>query len=109
MENMITDAWLKANGFRLVTAFRYKRTQPEIYLRRRAIKGDGEAGEKNLFQSPEDLCIDIAPSPYKNDWVVWLFQADTSCFIHVRQFRYQKDLIRLYEVLTGVSWKEMQC
>lgn len=103
---LITEEWLKANGFRLVSERGDERTKPEVYLRRCAIKGDGDKVPAP-FQCPFDLCIDIAPNPHKGDWFVWLFQEDPYRFVHVRQFRHQEDLIRLYEALTGANWKEM--
>lgn len=99
-ENLITEEWLKSKGFRLVGERGDERTKPEIRLRRLAICGKG--GTKNLFSSPDDLCIDIAPNPIMGDWYVWLHQEEPYQFIHVRQFRYQNDLQRLYEALTGI-------
>lgn len=99
--NLITEEWLKSKGFRLVGERTDEQTKPEVRLRRLAICGKG--GTENPFSSPDDLCIDIAPDPFTGDWYVWLHQEEPYRFIHVRQFRYQGDLERLYEALTGVS------
>lgn len=99
--NLITEEWLKSKGFRLIGGQRAdERTKPEVKLRRLAICGKG--GTENIFSSPDDLCIDIAPDPYAGDWYVWLHQQEPYRFIHIRQFRYQDDLERLYKALTGV-------
>lgn len=99
-ESFITEEWLKANGFKPVGERNDERTKSEVKLRRLAICGKGET--QNIFASPDDLCIDIAPNPIAGDWYVWLHQEEPYRFIHIRQFRYQSDLERLYEALTGV-------
>ncbi|HEY9598473.1 MAG TPA: hypothetical protein V6D33_12465 [Cyanophyceae cyanobacterium] len=103
-DKVITEEWLKAKGFRPVAHRNDERTKPDVKLRRLAICGKGET--ENMFTSPDDLCIDIAPNPVAGDWYVWLHQEDPYRFIHIRQFRYQHDLERFYEALTGVPLKE---
>lgn len=105
-DNLITEEWLKSKGFKLVGQRTDERTKPEIRLRRLAICGKG--GTENIFSSPDDLCIDIAPNTHAGDWYVWLHQQEPYRFIHIRQFRYQSDLERLYESLTGVPFEENQ-
>ena len=100
----ITEDWLKANAFYLVGERTDERTKPDVKLRRLAIKGKGGRDRHNIFESPDDLCIDIASDPYRGDWYVWLHQEEPYRFIHIRQFRDRADLIRFYEVLTGMPF-----
>lgn len=102
-DDLITEDWLKTHGFRLVGGRTDERTKPEVKLRRLAIKREC-VGDRNIFDSPDDLCIDIAPNTIKGDWFVWLHQEEPYRFIHVRQFKYQADLMRLYEALTGKAF-----
>lgn len=102
MSNLITEDWLRENGFRLVPQRNDERTEPTVRLRRLAIKG--ASGKQNIFESPDDLNIDIAANSIAGDWYVWLHQEDPYRFIHVRQFRYQHEIVKLYEALTGAAW-----
>lgn len=105
---LITEDWLKANGFYLVGERTDERTKPDVKLRRLAIKGKG-GRDRNIFESPDDLCIDIAPNLYRGDWYVWLHQEEPYRFIHIRQFRDRADLIRFYEVLTNSQFNDRAC
>jgi len=104
--SLITEDWLKENGFRLVSERNDERTKPDIRLRRLAIKQYCTIG-RTIFDSPDDLCIDIAFNPASNNWYVWLHQEDPYRFIHIRNFRDRVDLISFFEVLTGSKFEEV--
>jgi hypothetical protein len=110
-ETPITEDWLREVGFKWHQLERQPSKQWLLWL------GDALRHRGNMI-SNEDLGIELAQCWWKNsvggiggtegEWFCWL-RADTSHrysrFLHVRHLRYQDELIRLIEALTGIEWK----
>lgn len=96
----ITEEWLRDHEFRLQS----DRNDGRHYVRRLAVALEGIDG-RQLFESPDDLCIDVAPS-FQSDgqWHCWIQRVEPYQFIHVRHMRFTWEIARLYEGLTGVVW-----
>jgi len=94
--------WLLANGWRKLE--RGER-QPTDHCRRAA---GLETVDEHFLAAPEDLCIDVCPDrwPDTQFWHCWLTQAvsvnrQPHRWIHVRHLKTVRDLIVLYEGITG--------
>ena len=96
----ITEDWLREHEFRLSG----ERNDGRHHVRRLAVATEGIDG-RQMFESPDDLCIDVAKSFQDNgQWHVWIQQIEPYRTIHVRHMRYTWEIARLYEGLTGVVW-----
>lgn len=100
MKRPITEEWLIANGFRIESG----RNDARMPLRSLVVGGDFICGHR-LCHSPEDLCIDVAPTDNRRDeWFVWIAQREPYRHIHVRHMTMTWELVRLYEGLAGRVW-----
>ena len=103
----ITEDWLRRHGFRIEDG----RNDRRMPVRRLAVLWDGVDG-RQMFSSPDDLCIDVAPvigsqdAVTKNwrEWYVWIMQVEPYRHIHVRHMKYTWELALLYQGLTGRVW-----
>jgi len=98
LDRPITEDWLRTHGFAIESG----RSDERLPLRRLRI-GDRTTEGRIPFQSPEDLCIDVAPRG-PDSWYVWIMQVEPYRHIHVRHMRYTWEIARLYEGLTGRVW-----
>ncbi|HEY1187164.1 MAG TPA: hypothetical protein VGE74_05870 [Gemmata sp.] len=103
-DELITEEWLSARGWKLTTQRNDNNTQLPGF-RLRPVAPDC-LGWRQPFQSHDDLCIAVAPYPPNSDWHVWIYQIEPYRSIHVRHMRYTWELIRLWEGLTGKPWEE---
>lgn len=100
-EGAITESWLTAHGWKLQS----ERNDPNTRcpgFRLRAI-GHELSGGRGAFHSFDDLCIAVAPA-LEGQWYVWIYQLEPYRHIHVRHMRLTKELVRLWEGLTGSDW-----
>lgn len=99
----ITDAWLSAHGWKTPSPRNDGNTQlPGFRLRP---VGHELADGPHPFRSYDDLCIAVAPSHGSpGEWHCWLYQLEPYRHIHVRHVRTVRDLVRLWEGLTGRDW-----
>lgn len=100
----ITEAWLRANGFRLQSR---RDRQPTDHYRRDL--GDEVLGGRPFMGSSDDLCIEVAKTCGGSDcttWHCWIFQVEPCRHIHVRDVSSTWELAKLYEGLTGVPFKD---
>lgn len=96
----ITEDWLRDHGFRIEDS----RNDRRLPVRRLNCRWDGVDG-RQMFSSPDDMCIDVAPvDAARNQWHVWLMQVEPYRHIHVRYMKYTWEIARLYEGLTGRVW-----
>lgn len=101
----ITEDWLKSVGFKWHQFDRQPNKQWLLWL--------GDAMNGGGFSSFEDIGVELASGAWNQkrddheDWYCWL-RGDSSHryhrFIHVRHIRFQHELIRLVEGLTGQDW-----
>lgn len=100
---LITEAWLRATGFKWHQLDRQPEKQWLLWL------GDVIQGG---WQSFEDLGVEVCRNLVGReqafqDWFCWI-RADTSHrysrFLHVRHMLYVDELVRLIEGLTGVDF-----
>lgn len=93
--NLLTEEWLKANGFKWHQFDRQPNKQWLLWL--------GGAINGGMFTSYEDLGVEVAPG-YEGRWFCWL-RADTSGryhrFIHIRHIETVDDLTGLIAALIG--------
>jgi hypothetical protein len=103
MSEPITDEWLKEVGFRWHQLERQPNKQWLLWLGDAIVDANGK---RPMFHSHEDLGIEVSQWD-ENEWHCWL-RADTgsrySRFLHIRHVRYQSDLIKMIEGLTGIEW-----
>jgi hypothetical protein len=96
----ITYEWLKAHGFKELPR---EERQPTPHVRR-AVAG-GRAGGRYPFESPDDLCLELAEWPGGGHWSCWLVQVEPRRHIYLRHLRARGELTALYEALTGRLWE----
>ena len=105
----ISEAWLKEVGFKWHQLDRQPSKHWLLWL------GEAAAGD-GRYTSFEDIGIEVADMRYKNSagdtvgdtaWFVW-FRGDSGGryhrFIHVRHMRWQHELIKLVEAISGQDW-----
>ncbi|CAN7302998.1 hypothetical protein LJR231_001547 [Phyllobacterium sp. LjRoot231] len=105
-EELISEAWLSASGFK----WHQHDRQPEKHW---LLWLGSAVGRHTSF---EDIGIEVTTMQFKNSsgdtvgddaWFVW-FRSDTahrySRFVHVRHMRYQHELIKLVEAVSGQPW-----
>jgi hypothetical protein len=101
----ITEGWLREHEFKINAG----RGLNAEWVRQIAIGGWTAQGRRP-FDSPDDLCIAVAPTLGKKpldadtQWHCWIVQEEPRRSIHVRHMRYTWELARLYEGLTGMVW-----
>ena len=96
----ITEDWLRKHEFRLQSG----RNDGRHHVRRLPVALEGIDG-RQMFESCDDLCIDVAPSfGADGQWHCWLYRDDPYQCIHIRYVRFTWEIARLYEGLTGVVW-----
>lgn len=101
----ITEDWLKSAGFKWHQLERQPSKHWLIWL--------GDAGGGGDF---EDIGVEVASMRYENgrgemigreEWFVW-FRSDCAGryhrFIHVRHMRFQHELVKLVEAVSGQDW-----
>lgn len=106
----ITEEWLKSVGFKWHQLDRQPNKHWLLWL------GRALAGDETTFGSFDDIGIEVASMRYRNSydelvgrdaWFVW-FRGDSGGryhrFIHVRHMRWQHELIKLIEAITGQDW-----
>ena len=106
----ITEEWLKAVGFKWHQLDRQPSKHWLLWL------GDALSGEGPAFTSFEDIGIELADMRYQNSsgeivgreaWFCW-FRGDSAGryhrFIHVRHLRWQDEVTKLVEAITGQGW-----
>jgi hypothetical protein len=99
----ITADWLSAHGWKLGSARNDGNTQLPGF--RLLPIGDKLACGRQPFHSFDDLCIAVAPhAPEDGNWHVWVYQIEPYRHIHVRPMRYVRELVGLWEGLTGAPW-----
>lgn len=96
----ITAEWLSSSGFRWSQVDGQPSKQWLLWLGR---------CDEGGFTSTEDLGLELASRGGKIDrWNCWL-RADTSSryhrFIHIREIRFQHEVISLVVALTGSPWR----
>lgn len=97
----ITEDWLREVGFKWHTIERSPNKHWLLWC---------GALESNSFQSFEDLGVelmldqDLDKQPIFYCWLRGDYSSRYSRFIHIRQMRHQRELIRLLEAITGQDW-----
>jgi hypothetical protein len=103
MKEQITEEWLKEVGFKWHQLERQPNKQWLLWLGDTVLDANGK---RPLFHSYEDLGIEVGEWS-ATEWHCFL-RADGSGrysrFIHIRTIRYQEDLIKMIEGLTGIEW-----
>lgn len=94
----ITPDWLAANGWRDLH-------RPETPGLHRRVIGDEVLGGRPFLGASDDLCIDVAPGN-EGKWFCWVHQQEPRRHIHVRHVRFTWELVKLWEGLTGKTWRE---
>lgn len=98
---LLTESWLKENGFKWHQLDRQPDKHWLLWL--------GAVISDSAFSSIEDLGIEVAPYG-RNDprWFCWL-RSDCahrySRFLHLRHIRTERDLVWIIQAITGVEFK----
>lgn len=106
--NPISEDWLKSVGFKWHQFDRQPAKHWLLWL--------GDAAGGGMFTSHEDIGIEVTTMRYENgrgemvgrdEWFVW-FRSDAAGryhrFIHVRHMRWQDELVKLIEAISGQDW-----
>jgi hypothetical protein len=105
----ISYQWLAASGFHKLE--RLQRQPTDHYRRCIATECIGES----FMVSSEDLCIEVAPNRIPADhWLVWLTRASAqnsraSIWLGVRRVTHAREIVLLYEGLTGRQFGQPSC
>lgn len=100
---LISEGWLKANGFKWHQFDRQPDKHWLLWL--------GWAVDDGMFTTFEDLGLELAPT-LSGKWFCWL-RGDSAGryhrFIHVRHLQETFEVVRLIEAMTGRAFKRENC
>lgn len=98
----ITEDWLREVGFRWHDVERSPGKHWTLWL------GSAAADEGQQMVMSDGLIIELSKVSEKFDqWFVWIradYAGRYTRFVHVRHMRYQHEVIKLIEAMTGQDW-----